>query len=78
MLQKTNKSEFTKSVNDDDLSKTFIPPATFEIENIYREIKQISIEERDFQESNYPFTRKPSFSTLGIIIKISSNITSNR
>ena len=43
-----------------------------ELESLNNEIKQIIIDEEHYTESNYPFTIKLSFSTLGSIIEISS------
>ena len=38
-----------------------------------KKIKSINIDEEHYTESNYPFTIKPNFSTLGSIIEISTH-----
>ena len=39
------------------------------------EIKRIIIDEGHYTETDYPFTKKPNFSTLGSIIEISKQGT---
>ena len=51
--------------------KITLPPGAQEIESLNNEIKRTIIEE-ECTETNYPFTIKPNFSTLGSIIEISS------
>ena len=65
----------TKLINDDDFSKIFISPGTYEIESKSKKNKRDIIEEGYFEESNCPITIKPNFSNLGSIIKNPSNIT---
>ena len=48
-----------------------IPPAAYDIESLNKELERINIEEQHFRETNYPFTIKPQFSTLGSLIEIS-------
>ena len=72
MTNKNNKFYFLKSISDGSHIKTSIPPGTYEIENLDREIKRIFIDEGLYTESNYPFKIKPNFSTLGSIIEIST------
>ena len=47
-----------------------IPPGAYEIESLNNEIKWIIIDKGHYSENEYPFTRKPNFSTLGSIIEI--------
>ena len=51
--------------------QTTIPPSAHEFKCLYDYIKMINIEKVQFNDSDYPFTKKPSFSTLGIILEIS-------
>ena len=67
-----NKFYFMKSITDEDgYIIITIPPGAFELENLNNEIKRIIIDEEHYIETNYPFTIKPNFSTLGSIIEIS-------
>ena len=64
---------FLKSVTGkDSYIKITIPPGAYEIESLKNEIKRIITDEGHYTEVNYPFTIKPNFSTLGSIIKIST------
>ena len=67
----TNKKFYFKKTitNEDGFIKIFVPPGAYEIESLIDEIKRIMIDEELYTESKYPFTFKPSFSTLGSIIK---------
>ena len=47
-----------------------IPPGRYALENIIKEIKRNIIDKRLIREEDYPFTIKPSFSSLGSIIEI--------
>ena len=68
-----NKFHFTKSYSDEDrFIQITIPPGAYIIESLNNEIKRIVIDEEHYTESNYPFTIKPNFSTLGSIIEIST------
>ena len=49
-----------------------IPPGAYEVESLNIETKRIIIDEEHYTESNYPFTIKPNFSTLGSNIEIST------
>ena len=70
---KNNILYFIKSITDEDgYIQITIPPGAYEIESLNNEIKRIIIDEEHYTEANYPFTIKPSFSTLGSIIQISS------
>ena len=61
-----------ESVTDeDDYIKTTVSPGAYEIESLNNEMKRIIIDECHYTETNYPFTIKPNFSTLGSIIEIS-------
>ena len=67
-----NKFYFKKTIsNEDGFIKITIPPGAYEIESINNEIKRNINDEGHYTESNYPFTIKPKFSTLGSIIEIS-------
>ena len=63
------KFYFKKTISDDGFIKITIPPGAYEIESLNNEIKRIIIDEEHYTESNYPFTIKPNFSTLGSIIE---------
>ena len=68
-----NKFYFTKSVTDKDgYIILTIPKGSYKIESLNNEIKRIIIDEEHYTEANYPFNIKPNFSTLGSIIKIST------
>ena len=66
-----NKFYFKKTISDDGFNKITIPPGTYDIESLNKEIKRIIIDEGLYTEANYPFTIKPNFSTLGSFIEIS-------
>ena len=68
---KNNKLYFAKSISDGFI-QILIPKGAYEIDSLNKEIKGIIIEEENYTEANYPFTIKPNFSTLGSIIKIST------
>ena len=73
VTNENNKFYFTKSITDDDgFIKITIPPGAYEIESLNNEIRRIIIDREYYTESNYPFTIKPNFSTLGSIIEIST------
>ena len=67
-----NKFYFIKSITDRDDTIITIPPGAYEIESLNNEIKRIIIDEEHYTETNYPFSIKPNFSTLGSIIEIST------
>ena len=67
-----NKFYFIKSITDKDHTIITIPPGAYEIESLNNEIKRIIIDEEHYTETNYPFSIKPNFSTLGSIIEIST------
>ena len=67
-----NKFYFKKTItNEEGFIQITISPAAYEIESLNKEIKRIIIDEGYYTETNYPFTTKPNFSTLGSIIEIS-------
>ena len=67
-----NKFYFMKSISDEDgFIQITIPPSANEIEYLNDEIKRNIIDEEHYTESNYPFTIKPTFSTLGSTIELS-------
>ena len=66
-----NKFYFAKSITDrNGFIQITITHGAYEIESLNNEIKRIIIEGH-FTEADFPFTIKPSFSTLGSIIEIS-------
>ena len=66
-----NKFYFKKTISDDGFIKISVPLGAYEIESLNNEIERIIIDEEHYTETNYPFTIKPNFSTLGSIIEIS-------
>ena len=70
VTNKTNKFFFKKSFIDEDFIQIRIPEGAYEIESIDKEIKRKIIDKEYYTESNYPFTIKPNFSTLGSINEI--------
>ena len=73
MTSTNNKFYFIKSITDKDgYTIRTIPPGAYEIESLNNEIKRIIIDEEHYTETNYPFSIKPNFSTLGSIIEIST------
>ena len=67
-----NKYCFMKSISDEDgFVQSNIPPSAYKTESLNKEIKRIIIDKGHYTETNYPFTIKPNFSTLGSIIEIS-------
>ena len=76
---KNNKFCFYENFSESsDWSVISISPGAYEIESLNNEIKRIVIEEGYFEQSTYPFTIKPNFSTLGSIIENSSANSNNR
>ena len=68
-----NNFYFIKSITDKDgYIQITIPPGAYELENLINEIEWIIINGEHYTETNYPFTIKPNFSTLGSIIEIST------
>ena len=68
-----NNIYFTKSISDEDgFIQITISPGAYELENLNNEIKRNIIDEEHYTETNYPFSIKPNFSTLGSIIEIST------
>ena len=65
------KFYFKKALIDDDFIQIGIPEGAYEIESLNNEFKRIISDDGCFTEVNYPFTIKPSFSTLGSIVDIS-------
>ena len=71
VTDKHNKFYFKKTITDeDDFLQITIPKGAYEIESINNEIKRNIIDEGHYNETEYPFTIKPNFSTLGSIIQI--------
>ena len=71
ITNRNNKFYFKKNLIDEDFIQITIPNGAYEIESLNNEIKRIIIDKEHFTESDYPFTIKPNFSTLGSIIEIS-------
>ena len=68
-----NKFYFIKSITDDDgFIKIHNTTRCLRNRNLNNEIRRIIIDGEYYTESNYPFTIKPNFSTLGSIIEIST------
>ena len=72
VTDKNNKFFFTKSITDDGFIQIITPQGAYEIEGLDREIKRRIIGEGHYTSVNYPFAIKPNFTTLGSIIKIST------
>ena len=73
MTSTNNKFYFIKSITDKDgYTIITIPSGAYEIESLNNEIERIIIDEEHYTETNYPFSIKPIFSTLGSIIEIST------
>ena len=66
------KFYFKKTITyKNDFIQISIPPGAYEIEGLNNEMKRSIIDKEPFTESDYPFTVKPNFSTLGSILEIS-------
>ena len=73
VINENNKFYFLKSITDEDGHiQITIPPGAYELKSLNNEIKRIIIDKGHYTESNYPFTIKPNFSTLGSIIEKST------
>ena len=69
---KINKFYFAKSNTDKDgIMQATNPSGAYEIESLNNEIRRIFINEGHFQEVDFSFKIKPSFSTKGSMIKTS-------
>ena len=67
-----SKLYFTKTITKgDDFMQITVTPGVYEIESLYNEIRRIFNDKEYYTKANYPFSIKPSFSTLGSIIEIS-------
>ena len=72
VTDKNRKFYFTKSISEEDgFIQLLIPKGAYELESLNNEFRRIIIEEEHYTEALYPFTIKPSFSTLGSFIEIS-------
>ena len=72
VTDKNNKTEFAKSISDEDgFIQPTMPAGADEIEGLNKEIKRNNIGEEHYTEANYPFTIKPNFTKLGSIKEIS-------
>ena len=66
IVNSNNEFYFMKTITDEDgFVQITIPPGAYEIEILYIEIRRIIIDKGQYSESEYPFTTKPNFSTLG-------------
>ena len=73
ITDKNNKFYFAKSITDDDcFIQISIPNGAYEIESLDEEFRRLIIDSGYYNTTNYPFKIKPSFSTLGSIIEIST------
>ena len=73
VTSENNKFNFAKSDSDEDgFIEILIPKNACDLESVNKEIKRIIIEEEHYNEAIYRFTMKPTFSTLGSIIEVSS------
>ena len=72
VTNRNNKFYFKKNLIDEDFIQIRIPEGAYEIESLDNEIKRIIIDKQHYTETNYPFTIKPNFSTLGSIVEIKS------
>ena len=65
-----NKFFFTKSISDaDDFVQGTLKSVAYEFESLSKEIKRIFIDQGLYSENEYPFTKKPKFSSLCSIIE---------
>ena len=64
-----NKFHFKKTLIEEDFIQTNITPGAYEIESLNDELKRNFIYKGHYTKDEYPFTIKPNFSTLGIIIE---------
>ena len=70
VTNRNNKFYFKKNLIDEEFIQIRIPEGAYEIESLDNEIKRILIDKEYYTETNYPFSIKPNFSTLGSIIEI--------
>ena len=64
---------FIKSITDeDDYIQIPISDGAYEIKSLKKEYKRIIIDHGHYTPAEYPLTNKPTFSTLGSFIEISS------
>ena len=59
-----------KVITNDGFTQITIPPVGYEIDSLNEEFKRIIIDAGYYTEAKYPFTIKPSSSTLGSSIEI--------
>ena len=70
VTNKNNKFYLRKNLIDEDFIQIRVPEGAYEIESLNDEIKRIIIDKEHYTEATYPFTNKPTFSTLGSIVEI--------
>ena len=61
VTRENNKFYFTRSINDDNFTKTIIPISAYETERLNNESKGNIIEQGYFTEANYPLKVRPNF-----------------
>ena len=64
-----NKFYFKKTHSEEDFLQIIIPSGAYELESLNNDIKRIMIDKSNYTEDEYPFTIKPTFSTLSSIIE---------
>ena len=68
-----NEFYFMETITDEDGYKQITRlPCASELENLNIEFKWIIIDEEHYTESNYPFTIKPNFSTIGSSVELTT------
>ena len=67
ITNKNDKIYFKKQIIEEDFIQITVPTGAYEIESLNEELKRIIIDKCYFSEKDYPFTIKPTFSTLGSI-----------
>ena len=67
-----NKLYFKKTItNENDFIQIIVPEGAHEIEALHDEIKRIIFDKGLYSGNEYPFSKKPNFSTLGSKLEIS-------
>ena len=69
-LTKSNKNfHFKKSLIEKDIIQVSIPSSAYELESLNDEIKRNLNDKGHYTQTEYPFTIKQNFSTLGSVIE---------
>ena len=66
-----NKFYLKKNFDEGDFIQVTIPQGAYELESLNEEIRRIFNDKGHYSENNYPFTKKPNFSTFGSIVQVS-------